>query len=156
MEFNRLISLVIGFIVLILVFVWVGSRFRSTTITQNGTTVTITQTVTPTKATNESGRNWNPFSFLFNRNSPTPTPSIVESQKVTKTPNPTVVSKTGSTTGSQNQPTKVVVYKNNKTGETTTISNSGVTKIPETGAPTMVIPLAFSALTLGAYLRKRV
>ena len=88
--------------------------------------------------------------------SSTPTPSVVESQKVTKIPNPTVVSKSGSSVGSQNEPTKVMVYKNNKTGETTTISNSGVTRIPETGAPTMVLPLAFSALTLGAYLRKRV
>jgi hypothetical protein len=153
MEFNRLISLVIGFIVLILVFVWIGSRFRSATISQNGAKVTITSTVTPTSTsptpTSGESKGWNPFAFLFNRNSPTPTPSKV----LTVTTTPTQVKQL--VDNAQNQGNSSAIYVNNKTGETTTIANSGITRIPETGASTLVIPLAFSALTLGAYLRKR-
>ncbi len=152
MEFNRLISLVIGFIVLILVFVWIGSRFRSATITQNGTNVTVTSTVTPTASptpTSGASKGWNPLAFLFNRNSPTPTPSKV----ITITTSPTQVKQI--VNNAQNQGNSSAIYVNNKTGETTTIANSGITRIPETGASTLIIPLAFSALTLGAYLRKK-
>ncbi len=154
MEFNRLISLVIGFIVLILVFVWIGSRFRSATISQNGTTVTVTSTVTPTASptpTSGESKGWNPFAFLFNRNSSTPTPSKVLT--ITATPTSTQVKQV--VNNAQNQGNSSAIYVNNKTGESTTIANSGITRIPETGASTLVIPLAFSALTLGAYLRKR-
>ncbi len=143
MEFNRLISLVLGFIVLILVFVWIGSRFRSTTRTVGDARVTVTMTPTPTKAQGEKG--WNPFGFLF-RGSPTPTKTIA--QRITPTPTQIVVA------GQATQETNTIVYKNNRTGETQTIE--GVQRIPETGAPTLIIPLALSALTFGAYLRKRV
>lgn len=157
MEFNRLISLVIGFIVLILVFVWIGSRFRSaTTTSQNSPTATVTATKvpSPTLTADEEGRTWNPFGFLFNRNTPTPTKTVAK--KVTASPvkgSPTQVVQVAN--GSQGQQNTTVVYKNTSTGQTTTLGTSGITKIPETGASTLIIPLAFSALTLGAYLRKR-
>lgn len=144
MEFNRLISLVLGFIVLILVFVWIGSRFRSATRTVGDARVTVTMTPTPTKANGEKG--WNPFGFLFNRQTPTPTKTIAKAG----TPTPTTIVVAGQAT----EDTYAVTYRNNRTGETRTIE--GVTRIPETGAPTLVIPLALSALTLGAYLKKRV
>lgn len=147
MEFNRLISLVLGFIVLILVFVWIGSRFRSTTKTTSDARVTITLTPTPTKAQGEKG--WNPFANLFKRGTPTPTPKKVIAQKPTATPTQVFVA--GGTT---QETSTTMVYKNNRTGETQTIE--GVQKIPETGAPTLVIPLALSALTFGAYLRKKI
>ena len=52
MEFNRLISLVLGFIVLILIFVWVNNRIQAgknkTTDTKNTVQVTLTTTPSPT------------------------------------------------------------------------------------------------------------
>lgn len=158
MEFNRLISLVIGFIVLILVFVWIGSRFRSATRTQSGATVTVTITPTPTVENEEqTGRSWNPFAFLFNRNnSPTPTPTRGNGQTITATISPVVQQGGQAQAVTQQQiQNPTIKYTNTSTGETTTLANSGITKIPETGASTLVLPLAFSALTLGAYLRKK-
>jgi hypothetical protein len=143
MEFNRLISLVLGFIVLILVFVWIGSRFRSATRTTTEARVTVTMTPTPTKVQGQKG--WNPFGFLF-KGTPTPTKSIAK--RITPTVTSIVVA------GQATQETDTIVYKNNRTGETQTIE--GVQRIPETGAPTLVIPFALSALTFGAYLRKRI
>lgn len=157
MEFNRLISLVIGFIVFILIFVWVGSRFRSATKqSQNGVTVTATMTPSPTVAKSAESKSWNPFAFLFNRNSPTPTLTGTIQPKITVTPTiSTVVIKNTQKPTKIIQPT-IIVYKNNSTGQTTPIANSGLKKIPDTGASTMLIPIAFSALTLGAYIKKRV
>lgn len=166
MEFNRMISLVLGFIVLILLFVWIASRFRSSTRTtaDNKVTVTVTMTPTPTVTpTKGPSKGWNPLAFLFNNNSPTPTPTQkIDGKKATVTPTsvPVGTTQTGSTqgtvsNGSTTFETSTIVYKNNKTGNTTSYKIEGVQQIPQTGASTLVIPLALSALSFGAYLKKR-
>lgn len=151
MEFNRMISLVLGFIVLILLFVWIASRFRSTTKTtaDNTVTITMTPTITPTKGASQG---WNPLAFL-NRSTPTPTPTkkvVVKKVTVTPTKTSTTGGGEGETTG-----TTTIVYKNNHTGQTTSYTVDGIKNIPSTGAETAAIPLALSALSLGVYLRKR-
>jgi hypothetical protein len=151
MEFNRMISLVLGFIVLILVFVWIASRFRSTTKVTTGSTVTVTMTptVTPTKS---PSKGWNPFG-IFSKETPTPTPTQkkVIVKKVSTTPTRVM----GSLESQGTVGNTTLVYKNNRNGKTTSYTVTGVQSIPNTGAPTLVIPLALSALTFGAYLRKR-
>ena len=174
MEFNRLISLVLGFVVLILVFVWISNRFRASTRTVNGRTPTITPTYTPTptKANNTASR-WNPFSFLMGSSTTTPAPTRKTS------PSPTAVKVVVQTTGTADQrsnnpsPTKVPTskptqkvtqakvqvkvtqsaqkptYTNNRTGKT-------IAQIPETGAPTEVLSILLTALSGGIYLRRKV
>lgn len=175
MEFNRLISLVLGFIVLILVFVWISNRFRASTRLADGRTPTITPTYTPTpsKPQNSPSR-WNPLSF-FNRDdntpspiarntSPSPTAIKVKVQNTgTETPvkatSTVVPTKKLTATTQKLTPTKAQVnqispkpttpvYKNNKTGKT-------LTQIPETGAPSALLPLLLGGLSWGIYLRRR-
>ena len=149
MEFNRLVSLVLGFIVLILIFVWVGSRFRSAT-REKTASIKISITPTPTKT---QKNNWNPLGFLFNNATKTPTPKVTGKTtpktitiQVTK-----IIVKNGQNKSITYLPTQTtqaqVEYRNNKTG---------IKQIPSTGAATIAIPLAFSALSLGVYLRRKV
>ena len=146
MEFNRLVSLVLGFIVLILIFVWVGSRFRSATQDKT-TSIKISITPIPTKA---QKNNWNPLGFLFNGATKTPSPKVTGkiTPKTTTIQVTKIVVKNGQNKPTTYIPTQTQVeYRNNKTG---------IKQIPSTGAATIAIPLAFSALSLGVYLRRKV
>lgn len=178
MEFNRLVSLVLGFVILILVFVWISNRFRANTRTVDGRAPTITPTYTPTPSTSKTSSRWNPLSFLNRENtSPTTVPSkpsptgikvkventgIMAQISNTTTPkqaSPTVAAKKQPTVKPTNTIAKVQakqatpvsqtpVYKNNKTGKT-------LTQIPETGAPSILLPLVLGGLSCGIYLRRR-
>ncbi len=153
MEFNRLVSLVLGFIVLILVFVWIGSRFRSATREK---TVAVKVSITPTPTPkNTQNKGWNPFGFLFGDTTKTPTPTatakISPKTTTTKITNVLGQNEQNNTISSPSQNTQVE-YRNNKTGPPL----HGVTQIPSTGAATIDLPLALSALSLGIYLRRRV
>ncbi|QQS44483.1 hypothetical protein IPM65_02705 [Candidatus Roizmanbacteria bacterium] len=157
MEFNKLVSLVLGFIVLILIFVWISNRVRqqSTVADGNNVTVTVTPTSTPSEAEERSG--WNPFAFLFNNEEETPTPtptkagSMVEilSGTPTTTPVQIKVVESGSQTGTPNNGTKTITYVN------TNNTKGGVNQIPETGAATLMLPLSLAAMTAGIYLRRK-
>ena len=157
MEFNKLVSLVLGFIVLILIFVWISNRVRqqSTVADGNNVTVTVTPTVTPAE---DEERGWNPFSFLFNNEEETPTPtptkagSMVEilSGTPTTTPVQIQVVENGSQPGTPNNGSKTITYVN-----TNNTTKGGVTQIPETGAATLLLPLSLAAMTAGIYLRKK-
>ena len=178
MEFNRLISLVLGFVILILVFVWISNRFRASTRTVDGRTPTITPTYTPTPSTTQTASKWNPLSFFTRDNTsvtpatskPSPTGIKVKientgivaqiSNTITpKQPSPTAIAKKQPTLKPTNTIVKVQakqgtpaaqkpVYKNNKTGKT-------LTQIPETGAPSALLPLLLGGLSWGMYLRRR-
>lgn len=160
MEFNRIVSLVLGFVVLILVFVWISNRFRSNTNeTKTQTPVTITTTPSPT--TGES-TGWNPLGFLFHRdeNSPTPTrTNTTETSMIAKLPQTTTPvqiriiegAADGSTT--QTAADTQLTYTNTSTKKTSAIATS-VEQIPETGAPTLFLPLALSLFAGGMYLKK--
>lgn len=154
MEFNKLVSLVLGFIVLILVFVWISNRVRSSQTVSNTPSITVTTSVspTPTATEEEEGTTWNPFAFLFNRDG-TPTPTITPKagtvEKISGMPTATPVEirvVENGATGSQT--TKGgITYTNNHTGN--------VQQIPETGAATLLLPLSLAAMTAGIYLKKR-
>jgi len=156
MEFNRIISLVLGFIVLILAFVWISNKFRakSSTTQANQPTVTVIPTIEK-----EQSEKWNPFSFLFDDKTPTPTPTKSESTISTtngegKTPTPQVqisiiegrdaVEKSGST----GQIT--VTTKNTNT----MYNKKSVQQIPETGSPTVLIPILTLFIAGGFAIRK--
>ena len=152
MEFNRLISLVLGFIVLILIFVWVNNRIQAgknkTTDTKNTVQVTLTTTPSPTGQAEKKG--WkNPLAFLFGQESPTPS--------ILVTPTGTITIKAISTTPGVTQlsgtPTQVQIVVNNGYGGTSSVNNA--TQIPETGLPTLIMPLSFLALAGGMYIKKR-
>lgn len=149
MEFNRLVSLVLGFIVLILIFVWIGSRYRSAT-QEKVTSIKISVTPTPTKTQKNS---WNPLGFLFNSATKTPTPKVTGkiTPKATAVQVTKIIVKNGQNKSITYLPTQItqaqVEYRNNKTG---------IKQIPSTGAATIALPLAFSALSLGVYLRRKV
>ncbi len=150
MEFNKLVSLVLGFIVLILVFVWISNRVKSSqTVSKTSVvTVTISKTPTPKPTKSEEGTTWNPFASLFNKKSPTPTPSlkkgiVVVSGMPTTTPVQIRIVEGTQVPTSRGQ----ITYTNSKTGE--------VQQIPETGAASLLIPLSFAAMSAGIYLKKR-
>ncbi len=150
MEFNRLISLVLGFIVLILIFVWVNNRIQAgknkTTDTKNTVQVTLTATPSPTGQVEKKG--WkNPLAFLFGQESPTPSISITPTRIIT------AISATPGVTQLSGTPTQVQVVVDNGYGGTSSIDNA--TQIPETGLPTLIIPLSFLALAGGMYIKKR-
>ncbi|MBP9691138.1 hypothetical protein KBD81_03605 [Candidatus Woesebacteria bacterium] len=156
MEFNKLVSLVLGFIVLILVFVWISNRVKSSqTVSKTPTvTVTISKTPTPKPTETEGGTIWNPFSSLFNKKSPTPTPSpkkgiaVVSGMPIATTTTTTTPVQIRVVEGTQTPNSRgQITYTNSTTGK--------VQQIPETGAATFLIPLSFAALSAGIYLKKR-
>jgi len=158
MEFNRLISLVLGFIVLILVFVWISNKFRannSTTQTRQPT-ITIAPTTTVEK---DQGAKWNPFAFLFNNKTPTPSPT--KNSTKTETKNTEVISITPQTQiniieGKGSAKEAVPATETTSATEETNITynNKSVKKIPETGAATMLIPTLSLLLVGGIAIRK--
>lgn len=132
--FNKVTSFVLGLIV-VLVFLFVfGSRvnisdkllaFKDTKVTP--TPAVVTTTTTPKKK--------GFFESLFERKtSPTPTPS----QKTTEI----VVD------------SAKVETKGAATNTSTTMTNQPQT-IPQTGSPTILLPILVSALGSGLYLRKK-
>lgn len=160
MEFNRLVSLVLGFVVLILLFVWITNRFRGetrTTASKTTPTVTVTKSPTPTPKEGEE-KGWNPLGFLFGDDkTPTPTKAMVKKS----TPSPSAIRIT--IAGGQTNPTgstgsiggsTEVVYKNNRTNVVQ--GAKGTSQIPETGTASIFIPSLISSLLAGVYLRKRV
>ena len=156
MEFNRLISLILGFIILILAFVWISNKFRAKNSTTQANQPIVTMIPTIEK---EQSEKWNPFSFLFDDKTPTPTPTKSESTISTtngegKTPTPQVqisiiegrdaVEKSGST----GQIT--VTTKNTNT----MYNKKSVQQIPETGSPTVLIPILTLFIAGGFAIRK--
>lgn len=161
MEFNRLVSLVLGFIVLILAFVWISNRFRAnnTTTQINQPTTTITPTNTQIKENNKQNIGWNPFLSLFNKEKPTLTPTITPTEVLVGT-NTTTNDKTPTLTQPQ---TKVRVIENKSmennsllSGDTTNnvYNQNSAQQIPETGAATMLIPILSFILASGIAIKK--
>jgi len=160
MEFNKLVSLVVGFVILILLFVWISNQFRANTKTPSKAVVTITLTPSPTKQpqTNEP---WNPLGFLFRKTSPTPSLTQIPSNSmgnlqpqsnnntITPVQIKIIEGGIGSSITQDNQ------QKTQQNNPSLSITNNPPTHIPETGASTILLPLTFSALTLGMYLRKK-
>lgn len=154
MEFNRVVSLVLGFIVLILAFVWISNKFRAKNSTTQTNQPTITVTITPT--TGEEKGTWNPFSFLFDNKTPTPTPTkgdnaikVIGEYMQTPTPQIRISIIEGKNNPEKSEQTAII------TKDTNTLYNKKpVQQIPETGSPTVLIPI-LSLLIAGGFAIKK-
>ena len=147
MDFNKIVSIAIGFMIIILLFVWINSRLNS-----QKTVTTAVNTPTPTAIVNKNTQSPTPekesswlqnISKLFSR-SPTksPTPSVKQNNKSD------AVSKSGIKIVQVSPSTPVNSEKN------TTYTTTKPTEIPQTGIPTIVIPITLLTLAFGLYLRK--
>jgi len=123
-SFNKVISFILGLIVVMVFFAVVSGKINLKT---NTTSISNT-TLTPTPTQKSGGG----FFGFFKSTSPTPTP--------TQEPIPTVVTNTNGTN----------VYKQN----TQTTQYSNVKSIPSTGLPTLFIPMLLSGLIGGNILKK--
>lgn len=139
MQLNKIISLVVGFILIILLFVWINDFIRNRrngeerVDSDNKVVATITPTITPTS------KNWYSGFLSAIRNTPQPTPK-------------TTGTTTKTTTGikiTQLSPTPVSSSKSTNLKYTQT-----PTEIPETGSPSIILPLALMALGAGFYLKR--
>lgn len=159
MEFNRILSLVIGAIVVILILVWVGGRLRERVAgrtTSAKPTITVTLTPTPTATQNRAeGRGWDIFSLFRKNPTPTPTKTVaqreenVRMKRTTPTQAAVVGGNNGTTKGGQPLATNYEYHSYVNNGNA-----SNPTQIPNTGAPTLLIPLAISSLIGGSFLSR--
>jgi len=124
-SFNKVISFVLGLIVVLVFFAVVTGKINLKSKTS--TTSTSKSTITPTPIQKSSGG----FFGFFKSASPTPTPTQKPSSITINT--------------SENN-----VYKQNNQ----VASTSNAKSIPSTGLPTIFIPLLFSGLAGGSFLRK--
>lgn len=132
MEFNKLLSLVLGFVILILAFVWISNRFRAsqaekqgenpttvvsqTSPSQTQTTTTTTpsaqgSSITPSATPKEESNSRNPLAFLFNRNDKNESDkqsskeAPLSNEDSSQTNNTTATIKTGQTNNGNTQTT---------------------------------------------------
>ncbi|KKQ38915.1 MAG: hypothetical protein US54_C0001G0040 [Candidatus Roizmanbacteria bacterium GW2011_GWA2_37_7] len=152
MEFNRLVSLVLGFIVLILAFVWISNRFRAKKTPTQTNQPTITITIAPTGKEEKQDGGWNPLAFLFKNNTPTPTNPVAEinipinEQIISPTPQTKVKVVEGGIVDQSNSSNERTIY--------TAYNQNIVHQIPETGAATALLPI-LSVLFAGGMLIKK-
>ena len=172
MEFNRLISLVLGFIVLILVFVLLNNKFRTNPYqiitTNKETTITLTPTPTNTKKGIQNG----PLGFLFGLNDKTPTTTPLptttqindEKNNNFKVSIIEELSQNKEDLNTNNPNVKVQILEKRNIQPTSTLQ-SGVknsqnsyqtttTQIPETGAASILILTTALSLFGGVFLRR--
>jgi len=123
-SFNKIISFVLGLVVVLVFFAVITGRINLKSKTSSVSNLTLTPT--PIQK-NNSGF----FGFFKPNTSPTPTP--------TQEPSPT-------TTGTS----KNNVYKQNNQVS----KSSSARSIPSTGLPTLLIPTLLSGLVGGNFLRK--
>ena len=125
-SFNKVISFVLGLVVVLVFFAVVTGKinFKSKTGTTSATKITIS----PTSAPKSNGG----FFGFLKSNNPTPTP--------TQKPASSIIINT-----SENN-----IYKQNNQ----VAQQSNARSIPSTGLPTLFLPLLFSGLIGGSILRK--
>jgi hypothetical protein len=126
-------------------FILIANRFnanRTRDARASGVTPTVTMTPSPTPA--QQARRGFDFFGLFRRNTPTPAMA-----PVTPTPTLTFAQQMDSTMG---QDRGQQLGANAQQGQQ---ANGNVRNIPNTGTPTLVLPLASAAFALGLYLRRR-
>lgn len=137
-ELRSVMLFFVGLVAFIVLVAFALGRLRlpsSTKTTATVATVTMTPSPTPTKTSSSGGI----FGWLFNRNTPTLTPTTSASSV---SPRPTRVV----------QPTYVV---KNPTIPVRQNTVNGVTTIPETGSPTILLALPGILGAAGFWMRKR-
>ncbi len=161
MELNKIISLVVGFIVVILLFILIARQFRTSQTTSTRTqTISISPSISPTAA---SG-GFDPFSWF---SSSTPTPTTKPSVGTLPTTTKISVYKTTPTTiaDSSYKPNTINENDNRVVTKTPTPTYAQYTQtkqrvivqpneIPQTGAGTMVMIFTSLATAAGVYLKK--
>ncbi|PJC30171.1 hypothetical protein CO051_07120 [Candidatus Roizmanbacteria bacterium CG_4_9_14_0_2_um_filter_39_13] len=166
MEFNRLISLILGFIILILAFVWISNKFRANKSTVQTNQPTITVTIAPTEKVEAKteNRGWNPFAFLFDKQTPTPTQTNTSSNTNKAINGATITPKFQTKVNviekeqmrdisKTNQPTGVETISKTYTNTNMTTKNP-TQQIPETGAFTALLPILSLMLAGGIAMKK--
>jgi cellulase/cellobiase CelA1 len=131
-SFNKVISFVLGLVVVLVFFAVVTGKINLTGKTK--TISTSKSILTPTPTQKSSGGF---FSFL-KRATPTPTPTKKLTSSVTINNN------------ENNENNENNVYKQNSQIS----GSSNIKTIPSTGLPTLFIPILFSGLIGGSFLRK--
>lgn len=147
-DFNKVLSFILGLIVVVVFFVVLSGRLNLSTKLLPGSQTKITPTVTPTpKVAKKPGF----FERLFAKKNPTPTPTPTEktTTKITynnyQTGQPIVTS--GQTKGGTTGQTA--------TAPTQTKGGQKTAEIPQTGPETALLPVFISTLLAGLYLRKK-
>lgn len=157
MEMNRLISLVLGFVVLILIFVWVSNRFRASNKNTQTTKITAASTLTPTSkptvTQNTKNKKWNPLSFLFdNKKNTTPVPTGQDNIKkeINLIPSPTIQTQVKIIEGglTSNNPNPI------EPTNTSQYNFQTIAQIPETGASSVFFPLMSVLISIGIIIKK--
>ena len=144
MEFNKIVSLALGVIVVILILVWIGNRLRAISGRALFTTVQITpspaQKTTIISPTPNSG--WSFFSWLQSKPSPIPTTKVVQGDS-------TIISPT------YTPPTIRVTETYNNDYRRYSTDGTPLKEIPSTGASTFLIPLAAATLFGGIFIKRK-
>ena len=125
-SFNKVISFVLGLVVVLVFFAVVTGKINLKSKT--GTTSTTKTAISPTSAPKSNGG----FFGFLKSNNPTPTPTQKPASSIT-------------INTSENN-----VYKQNNQ----VAQQSNAKSIPSTGLPTLFLPLLFSGLIGGSILRK--
>lgn len=151
MDFNKIVSIAIGFMIIILLFVWINSRLNSqkdvkisvNTPTPTATVTKITQSPTP-----EKEPSWlQNIANLFRKSSTqSPTPIIKQTSKSNTANKSTIKIVEVSPSPS--------VKTNKENSDNVVYSITQPTEIPQTGIPTVVVPITLLTLAFGLYLRK--
>jgi len=127
-SFNKVISFVLGLVVVLVFFAVITGKINLKSKTN--TTSTSRSTLSPTPTPKSSGG----FFGFFKPATPTPTPTLKPISSIT-----TNTGASGNNTYNQNGQT--VKYPSAKS-------------IPSTGLPTIFLPILFSGLAGGSFLRK--
>lgn len=155
-DLKSVLSFFIGLIIFVgLVFLAITKvNPKKNVQTKNQVTVTLVPTVTKVIVLNTKKLSLlDRFKLLFNKNKITPTPIIPLNSDLVINDNNLLVKEI--------KPTVIVYENTNQAGAsaTNTISkvqiNNTVTTIPETGAPTLLLPLSLLILSSGIFLKKR-
>jgi hypothetical protein len=128
---NKVISFILGLIVVVVFIAIVTGKFKLGNNLKNLSKVKVSPTVTV-------------------KTSPTPTSYKVVNYNSGKTATPTPVKTTKQTNGYTS--TGYQAYNSNAESKIT--ANNNLSTIPNTGAPTFLIPSALSMLAGGAFLKK--
>ncbi|MFA6017018.1 MAG: hypothetical protein WC744_02945 [Patescibacteria group bacterium] len=127
-SFNKVISFVLGLVVVLVFFAVITGKINLKNKTN--TTSTSKSTLSPTPTPKSSGG----FFGFFKPTTPTPTPTLKPISSIT--------TNTGADTNN--------VYKQNSQ----TVQYSSAKSIPSAGLPTIFLPILFSGLAGGSFLRK--
>jgi hypothetical protein len=144
---NRILTFIIGLIVLVILLLFINSRLNSRNNAQTGKV-----TPTPTKTEEKKGFD---FFGLFKKD-PTVTPTVTKNPLAGKNRDKDSDYNDGaSITGTQDgQSSGNSGVSGSSNDSQTGTGGNDINEIPRTGAPTLLIPFALASMGAGTLLRK--